>query len=359
MRKKIAYSVLNHYERCDRGFINERPIVSMICGTMGKKKTTLLTDIALSQEVMFRDKAFEKILENNLKFPHFPWINLELELKRGMKYHQIFNLYTVNKYVRKKKSRFLKNPSSETLYGYDYERYGTTYNDKLKVVDIWDVIETYSKLYYIYVIESSLIISNYSVRVDNVFSLYSGLASGEKLLVENHPGMMFGKERFQAEYLYNTRAGFLKYNIPNEYVKEGKLSELQISMEISSETFGYNEDFPSDITFSINGTELCTWTCPGSYGDKYGVYTPSWWYPESAKYGLLTTIKIKEKGVFINEEPFNRNIGLSNLNLSEGIYTEFKIEVKPTAKHCGGFCLFGENFGNHNQAIVFTAFYRK
>lgn len=203
----------------------------------------------------------------------------------------------------------------------------------------------------------------YTIKIgeysDAAFSLYSGLASGEKLLVENHPGMMFGKERFQAEYLYNTRAGFLKYNIPNEYVKEGKLSELQISMEISSETFGYNEDYPSDITFSINGIELCTWTCPGSYGDKYGVYTPSWWYPESAKYGLLTTIKIKEKGVFINEEPFNRNIGLSNLNLSDGIYTEFKIEVKPNAKHCGGFCLFGENFGNHNQAIVFTAFYRK
>lgn len=203
----------------------------------------------------------------------------------------------------------------------------------------------------------------YSIKIgefsDANFNLYSGFASESKLLVENHPNLMFGKERFQAEYIYNIRDGFVKYTIPNEYAKNNPLSEIQFSMEISSETIGYNEDFPSDITFSINGVELCTWTCPGSYGDKYGIYTPAWWYPESAKYGLLTTIKIKEKGVFVNEELFNRNIGLSNLDLPKGIYTELKIEVKQNAKHCGGFCLFGENFGNYNQAINFTAFYKK
>lgn len=169
-RKKIAYQVLNHYERCDRGFINDRPIVMMICGTMGKKKTTLLTDMALSEEVILRNEAFEKILENDLKFPDFPWINLELEIKREMKYHHIFNLHTVRKYVRKKKARFFNNPCIEKIFGYDYERYGVTYNNQLNLVDIWDVIETYSQLYFIYVIQSSLLISNYSIRVDNVLS---------------------------------------------------------------------------------------------------------------------------------------------------------------------------------------------
>ncbi len=37
-RKKIAYARLNHYEMCNRGFINARPIVYMVCGTMGKKR---------------------------------------------------------------------------------------------------------------------------------------------------------------------------------------------------------------------------------------------------------------------------------------------------------------------------------
>lgn len=169
-RKNIAYGVLNHFERRNRGFINARPIVSMICGTMGKKKTTVLTDMALSQEAMFRDKAFEKILENDLKFPNFPWINLENELKRAMEYHEVYNLATVRKFVVKKRSRWQKKQTRERLFNYDYERYGLEYDDKLKVVNVWEVIEIYAQLYFIYVIQSSLLISNYSVRVDGILS---------------------------------------------------------------------------------------------------------------------------------------------------------------------------------------------
>ena len=42
-RKKIGYARLNHFENRNCGMINERPIVIMICGTMGKKKTTAMT----------------------------------------------------------------------------------------------------------------------------------------------------------------------------------------------------------------------------------------------------------------------------------------------------------------------------
>ena len=169
-RKSIAYARLNHYERRNRGFINARPIVYMVCGTMGCKKTTAITDMAMSQEVMFRDKAFEKILENDLKFPFFPWCNLENELRRAMEYHAIYNLATVRKFIAKKAARWQKNPCRERLFGYDYERYGLTYDDKLKTVDIWQVVETYAQLYFIYIIQSSLLIANYSVRVDGLLS---------------------------------------------------------------------------------------------------------------------------------------------------------------------------------------------
>ena len=169
-RKSIAFARLNHYERRNRGFINARPIVFMVCGTMGKKKTTAITDMALSQEVMFRDKAFEKILENDLKFPFFPWCNLENELRRAMDYHSVYNLATVRKFIAKKAARWQKSPCRERLFNYDYERYGLTYDDKLKTVDIWQVVETYAQLYFIYIIQSSLLIANYSVRVDGLLS---------------------------------------------------------------------------------------------------------------------------------------------------------------------------------------------
>ncbi len=170
LRKRIAYLRLEHCERRNRGFINARPIVYMVCGTMGKKKTTAITDMALSQEVMFRQKAFELILKNDLKFPYFPWINLENELKRAMRYHVVYNLATVKKFIYKKKCRYFKAPNAKRLFGYDGERYGFTYDDKLKVVNVWDVIETYAQLYFIYVITSSLLITNYSVRVDSVLN---------------------------------------------------------------------------------------------------------------------------------------------------------------------------------------------
>lgn len=169
-RKNIAYARLNHYEMRNRGFINARPIVYMVCGTMGKKKTTAITDMALSQEVMFRDKAFEKILENDLKFLNFPWCNLENELRRAMEYHEVYNLATVRKFIAKKAARWQKAQTPERLFNYDYERYGFTYDDKLRVVTVWEVLETYAQLYFIYVIQSSLLIANYSVRVDGVLS---------------------------------------------------------------------------------------------------------------------------------------------------------------------------------------------
>ena len=154
----------------NRGFINARPIVSMTCGTMGKKKTTMITDMALSMEVMLKDKAFEKLLEEDLKFPYFPWINLENALRTVMEYHHVYNLATVKAYIHKKHARFVKTPCLEKIFGYDYERYGTSYDDKQKITDIWEVLETYAKLYFIYVIQSSLIISNYSVRTDTLIN---------------------------------------------------------------------------------------------------------------------------------------------------------------------------------------------
>lgn len=188
IRKKIAYARLNHYERMNCGFINERPIVFMVCGTMGKKKTTAITDMALSQENMLKDKAFQKILENDLKFPFFPWVNLENALKLAMNKHIVYNLATIRHYIdhlkymfefktkdraviksiqrhlRKRYAYYFK----DFIFEYDFNRYGLWYDDKLKMTNIWNVLETYSQLYFIYIIQSSLIISNYAIRTDSL-----------------------------------------------------------------------------------------------------------------------------------------------------------------------------------------------
>ena len=35
--------------------------------------------------------------------------------------------------------------------------------------------------------------------------------------------------------------------------------------------------------------EIGTWTSPGDYGDKRGVYTPQWWKLKGSQYGKLKT----------------------------------------------------------------------
>ena len=57
IRRNIGYKNLDHMEMKNRGFINERSISTMVNGTMGKGKTTLLVDMALSKEIMFRNKS--------------------------------------------------------------------------------------------------------------------------------------------------------------------------------------------------------------------------------------------------------------------------------------------------------------
>ena len=167
-RKGIANMLLRRLEARNCGFIKELPIVSMTCGSMGKKKTTIITDMALSQEVMFRQKAFELIKANDMKFPFFPWIKFEMELRGYMEDGTVYNLASVKEFVTEKEQRYLKHKNAELeLYGYDTEIYPMRYNDGLKIESIFDTLRTYAQLYFIYVIESSLIVSNYSIRTDN------------------------------------------------------------------------------------------------------------------------------------------------------------------------------------------------
>ena len=194
-RRNIGYMRLEGFERRDRRFINARPIVTMVCGTMGKGKTTTITDMAISKSVMFRDKAFELILENDMKFPYFPWQNFENEIKREIRAHRVYNLATCLLFVRYRRNLFercgyvysrVKEDSSalkswrrycrkrrygeypNLCFGYDYERYGMEYDDKLKICRLWDVLESYARLYFIYVIQCSLIVANYSIRTDDM-----------------------------------------------------------------------------------------------------------------------------------------------------------------------------------------------
>jgi predicted transcriptional regulator len=134
--------------------------------------------------------------------------------------------------------------------------------------------------------------------------------------------------------------------------------ELEISMEISSEAPFANENWPSDITFTLNGVTLGTWTSPGDFGGgSRGRYTPDWWWDEINQYGLLKVLKINEEGTFIDGNRISE-VKLSDLHIQLKQWT-FRISVLEDADNVGGVTLFGTGFGNYNQDIVFRLYYEK
>lgn len=152
-----------------------------------------------------------------------------------------------------------------------------------------------------------------------------------------------------AKILWFTK-GYVEYLIPNLLPVSQKVDQITISMEISSEAPGVNNDWPSDISFLLNDVEIGTWTSPGDFGDVRGLFTPDWWFPNWNQYGLLKMIVINKDGTFIDGLRISDvNIGQLDLNYRSTI--RLKLMVRDDARNVGGLTLFGTGFGNYNQDI--------
>ena len=166
--RKTGFNRLRHNERRNRGFINEQGVVTYIYAEMGGNKTSMLTDMALSMEVQLRDDALKIILECDACFPNFPWLRFERELKQCYAHHVIYDKWSCIRWIRQKEKEFCENPCAENLYGYDINEYRCTYDNNLYEETIFEVLKDYALAYTIYTTESSLIVSNYSIRVDSL-----------------------------------------------------------------------------------------------------------------------------------------------------------------------------------------------
>ena len=185
MLKKVAYMILEHHEMRNRGFINAQPLGTLGCATMGAGKTSLSVDMALSTSVMFKDKALDILIKYDMKFPNFPWLQFEDELRQCYQNHiqrqedlkkhgtslidvtkTIYNLASSKYWVISKFQEFLKNPCVSNLWGYDFEKYKMECDDDLKITDLFEALITYSKAYLIYIVQKSYIFGNLSIRED-------------------------------------------------------------------------------------------------------------------------------------------------------------------------------------------------
>ncbi|MBD8065253.1 helix-turn-helix domain-containing protein [Devosia sp. PTR5] len=179
-----------------------------------------------------------------------------------------------------------------------------------------------------------------------------GLCSTEGIIgLLDVPNTFLDPDRMKAGLIWFTR-GFLEYQFPNNAkLAQNTIESMEFSLELSSEVPGTSADWPSDITLSVNGTEIGTWMSAGDYGDKRGVYTPHWWKLKGSQYGQLKSWRVTADGTYVDGMKISP-VSLSDLDLANHHSIRLRIAVKPEAKHPGGINIFGRGFGNYDQDIV-------
>lgn len=185
-----------------------------------------------------------------------------------------------------------------------------------------------------------------------------GLADANGDMMDNFdsPMAFFSPRRSEAQLIW-FQQGSVEYRFPNYSKPELTMRELSFSVELCSEAPGYMENWPSDISISINGIELTTYRSPGDFGARHGTYTPKGWQNGKTQYGLLKTFSVRQSGGFLDGDLVNSQISLDQLNIPKNPYISFKIKIKDDAQFIGGINIFGEKFGDHPQGIVMRMVY--
>jgi predicted transcriptional regulator len=165
------------------------------------------------------------------------------------------------------------------------------------------------------------------------------------------PDTFLDPARMGAGLIWFTR-GYVEYQFPNNIkLMNGTLTSMEFSVELSSEVPGTAADWPSDITVSVNKIDIGTWTSPGDYGDKRGVYTPDWWKLKGSQYGMLKSWRVTLDGTYVDGVKISP-VAIKDLDLETHRSIRFRIGVKDGARHPGGINIFGRGFGNYDQDIV-------
>ncbi|RPH26887.1 winged helix-turn-helix transcriptional regulator [Buttiauxella warmboldiae] len=216
-----------------------------------------------------------------------------------------------------------------------------------------------------YVIENKILIEfgdnkeNYIYESDLKVGQYSnfqvtptcGMATKEMIIGEfDNPQVFADPKHIDAGIIWFT-TGFLEYRIPN-YSAGRTVSEIQISFEIGSEAPYYNDDWPSDIHFSVNGMDIGYWQSPGDIGGIKYSGNPIWWPPHLNQYGFLKLLRINNNGSFIDGRK------ISDINIAQILHNReeepfiLRFSVHPESENPRGLTLYGQNFGRYEQGIL-------
>jgi predicted transcriptional regulator len=179
-----------------------------------------------------------------------------------------------------------------------------------------------------------------------------GLLSTESIIGFYDQASSFMDPKRAAAALIWLAKGHLVYRFPRNYASWEKVAAISVTLELCSEFPGYRNDWPSDISLSINGVELGTWTSPGDMGGERGRFTPAWWDLRNTQYGFLKSWRISREGSYIDGVRVSDN-RLADLRLDSADSFLVKVGVAEGGENMGGMNIFGRGFGNYEQGLVF------
>lgn len=178
-----------------------------------------------------------------------------------------------------------------------------------------------------------------------------GLSTTKHVIgVYDNPIYFADLEHFNADIVW-LNTGYLEYEIPNYLPEQASLSEFLFQAELGSEAVSFNNDYKSDIYFSINNHPLGVWQSPGDFGGVKGLHNPVWWAPSMNQYGTLMEIRVNKDGTFVEETKIS-DTTVAELEIQPKSKIRLRLAVPHGLPNSRGLTVYGRGFGNYNSGIL-------
>lgn len=191
-RRKQGDKKLEKNEEENQKFLEENPENFIATGRPRVGKTQMITDMAQSQEAIFRKKAENNANERMMNFPRFPWTKLQRVLRRMRNRVPTYDLDFIHAFFGDMKRNFVCRgvmssvsafatlsfyrqcgyEDKDFIFGYDYKQYGTSFFNGVQEVSLFDMLELYAQEFYVYTSPTSLLVSNYPIRSSATWTDY-------------------------------------------------------------------------------------------------------------------------------------------------------------------------------------------
>ncbi|HOX03140.1 MAG TPA: hypothetical protein P5555_11865 [Candidatus Paceibacterota bacterium] len=192
------------------------------------------------------------------------------------------------------------------------------------------------------------------------YLIYSpcGMAREDGTFISWDDPSVFGQPvHAEADFLW-FGSGYLTWQHPAPMPSDAQIDSLSYIAEVSSEIGGANFIWPSDLTVSVNGVPIGTWTIPGD---------PNAWYgsakqinklePWNSQYGWLTQWTVDSTGTYFEADfrhipelglgPVARfqisNVNIEDLSLVPGQPVSITLSVPGIM----GMNLYGDTWGDY------------